>query len=355
MPRISIVVPVYNMEKRLKTCVDSLLKQDVDFEIILVDDGSKDSGPAICDEYVRQDERIRAIHKKNDGLSMARNSGLDIAQGEYVCFVDSDDWIDADMLKRMLAAADEYDVEVVAVGISSDYEDSGKHVLCELKEEHAFFGREGCRKAIYAMEHAEVFPFSTNKLYRRSLLEGNQIRFEKINGPVEDILFNLRVMDCVQSIALLKGAPYHYMQYGAPTLARRHYPHMYEITQRVNSLRRAMYQKFEMTSEAEKDCCAFSCFKQYFHCVKNLYNCKGRIDPLEKRNVWNYALHDPQGRDDIRRSKGQDFSAKLMSIAVSLRFVWLASGFMSCVMYARRIMGPLYKVFRNRVVVKSKN
>ena len=92
MPTISIIVPVYKVETYLHHCVDSILLQTfTDFEVILVDDGSPDNCPAICDEYAMQDERIKVIHKENGGLSSARNAGLGIAQGEYICFIDSDD------------------------------------------------------------------------------------------------------------------------------------------------------------------------------------------------------------------------------------------------------------------------
>ena len=100
MPLISVIVPVYKVETYLPTCVDSILSQTFsDFELILVDDGSPDACGAMCDGYAREDSRIRVIHQKNGGLSAARNTGLDIAKGEYVTFVDSDDVIAPDCLQ----------------------------------------------------------------------------------------------------------------------------------------------------------------------------------------------------------------------------------------------------------------
>lgn len=102
---ISIIVPVYNVEKYLHRCVDSILKQTfTDYEIILVDDGSTDSSAQICDEYASIDSRIRVIHKENGGLSSARNAGLDAARGKYVGFVDSDDYVSSDMYEKLVAA-----------------------------------------------------------------------------------------------------------------------------------------------------------------------------------------------------------------------------------------------------------
>ena len=97
MPKISIIVPVYKTETYLRQCIDSLINQTFqDIEIILVDDGSPDNSPAICDEYAAKDQRIKVIHKQNAGVSEARNSGIDAAKGDFLMFVDSDDWMEID-------------------------------------------------------------------------------------------------------------------------------------------------------------------------------------------------------------------------------------------------------------------
>ena len=116
-PFLSVIVPVYNVESYLSRCVDSILVQKVDgMEIILVNDGSRDSSGTICDEYARKDSRIRVLHKENGGLSSARNAGLDICRGEYIAFVDSDDWIEPDAYEKMLKTAKELDVKLVCGG-----------------------------------------------------------------------------------------------------------------------------------------------------------------------------------------------------------------------------------------------
>ena len=107
MCRVSVIVPVYQVERYLPRCIDSILAQTfTDFELILVNDGTKDDCPRIMQEYADRDARIRQVHKENGGLSSARNAGLDIAQGEYIAFVDSDDYVDPDLLADAVAAAD---------------------------------------------------------------------------------------------------------------------------------------------------------------------------------------------------------------------------------------------------------
>lgn len=101
--KVSIIVPVYNVEKYVERCIESIIKQSYkNLEIILIDDGSKDNSGKICDEYAQKDNRIKVIHKKNGGLSDARNTGLNIADGEYICFIDSDDYIHKDLVKDNL-------------------------------------------------------------------------------------------------------------------------------------------------------------------------------------------------------------------------------------------------------------
>lgn len=128
MPELSIIVPVYKVEPYLRRCIDSILAQTFrDFELILIDDGSPDNCGAICDEYAAKDSRIIVIHQKNQGVSAARNAGLDIARGTYLGFVDSDDWIEPEMYETMIATAKEKQVDVVVCGIKYQ-SDSGEFI-----------------------------------------------------------------------------------------------------------------------------------------------------------------------------------------------------------------------------------
>ena len=118
MPKISVIIPVYNVSQYLRRCVDSVINQTYsDLEIILVDDGSPDDCPQICDEYAKKDERIIVIHKPNGGLSSARNAGLEAASGEYIGFVDSDDWIEADTFEYCIGLITKYNANAVQFDI----------------------------------------------------------------------------------------------------------------------------------------------------------------------------------------------------------------------------------------------
>lgn len=122
-PTISVIIPVYNAEKYLRRCIDSVLSQTfTDFELLLIDDGSKDKSGAICDEYAAKDSRVRVFHKENGGVSSARNMGLDNACGNYIAFVDADDWIDGNMYYEMFAAINESKSDIVCCDYLYEYE-----------------------------------------------------------------------------------------------------------------------------------------------------------------------------------------------------------------------------------------
>lgn len=125
---ISVVVPVYNVEKYISRCVDSVLKQTyTNWELILINDGSSDKSGTICDEYASNDSRIRVIHQKNSGPSVARNNGVACANGEYIAFLDSDDWLYPEMYQKLINAAKEYDADMVKCGF--DYTNGVEHSI----------------------------------------------------------------------------------------------------------------------------------------------------------------------------------------------------------------------------------
>lgn len=169
-PLISVIVPVYKVEQYLPKCVASLQAQDYpNLEILLVDDGSPDCCGALCDSYAQQDSRIRVIHKMNGGLGSARNAGIENARGEYLSFIDSDDWVDSDSYTRLYALMRKYDAQMVFAG-RYDYDESSDQEwqgMCPETEE-AVSGEEAVRR-IFTWNHVDTAAW--DKLYHRSLFE----------------------------------------------------------------------------------------------------------------------------------------------------------------------------------------
>lgn len=173
--KISVIVPIYNVERYLERCVESIQKQTYqNLEIILVDDGSPDSSGEMCDSFSKTDERIKVIHKANGGLSDARNAGIEQASGEYLAFVDSDDWLDLDMLEILHTACAEYNADIAECSYRNLYADC-------VKEETSCSGEIVTGDAIFALEGMLDWryfkPNAWNKIYKRCVI--GDIRYPK--------------------------------------------------------------------------------------------------------------------------------------------------------------------------------
>lgn len=204
---ISVIVPIYNVEKYLPKCVDSILCQTYpNLEVILVDDGSPDRAGEICDAYAEKDSRVRVIHKRNGGLSSARNAGIDIAQGDYLSFVDSDDWIEPDTYETMLTAMERYGVSLVCAGRYDVDDATGSRTvgLCPEKDE-LVTGKELVRR-IFRWDHLDSAAW--DKLYARELFR--EIRYP-IGRIVEDVPTTYRIVLKAGKAALLAKPVYNYL------------------------------------------------------------------------------------------------------------------------------------------------
>ena len=203
-PMISIVVPVYNAERYLHRCIDSILTQTFsDFELLLIDDGSKDSSGAICDEYAKEDERVRVFHKPNGGVSSARNVGLDNAQGEWITFVDADDRISADFLKLLVGKAAD-----LIVGKSLHFNSEKTFEEGEILPSGYFDGKDKVKKFLSQYLVAHILRTPWGKLFRRSLIGAD--RFDKTMRIGEDTVFVQRYLLACNSISIEDKALYLY-------------------------------------------------------------------------------------------------------------------------------------------------
>lgn len=203
--RFSIIVPVYKVEKYIHKCVSTLIRQTYsDIEIILVDDGSPDSCPQICDAYAQSDDRIKVIHKANGGLSDARNAGLEIASGDYIIFVDSDDYIELDTCERLLNyAVTNSDILIADATVEGAY----KELLHITPSHEVISGMEYLKRAFSAGRAPMV---AWVNIYKRSFLEGNSLRF-KCGILHEDEQFTPRALLRAESVIVTGINFYHYV------------------------------------------------------------------------------------------------------------------------------------------------
>lgn len=204
--KISIIVPVYNAGKTLNKCISSILQQTFkDWELILVNDGSTDNSALICDEYVQLDKRIKVFHKSNGGVSSARNVGLDNAKGEWITFIDSDDWVENNYLSN-LYQNDENDI-VASYFIAEGWRE---WVSVPLKE---YVYDEGQMKDF--MDNCLLdFIYICSKLFRHSIIKSYKLRFDENISYGEDTLFVYQYLQYIKSVRTSSEATYHYNCYG---------------------------------------------------------------------------------------------------------------------------------------------
>ena len=210
---VSVIVPVYNAEKYLSRCIDSILAQTyTNFELLLINDGSKDNSGKICDEYAEKDNRIRVYHKENGGVSSARNYGLDKAVGKYICFVDADDWVNKDYLEKLLPTDDE---EMVVCSFM--YETMESFFLSNIIRD-----KNNIETVLHLLlDHMAVCaPWC--KIMRRDIIEQNNIRFDVNVSAGEDMLFVCDYFSAgLNKIRTISQPLYHYYIADSGSLSHR--------------------------------------------------------------------------------------------------------------------------------------
>jgi len=229
MAKVSIIVPIYNVEKYLKRCLESLLNQTLrDIEIILVNDGSPDNCPQLCDEYAKKDSRVTVIHKENGGLGFARNSGLEIAQGSYIAFVDSDDYVDLNMYEKLLSTAEKFSLDTVYCGLNNVDANLKVHPISEVSELTIFDSSNDIQSVLLDMIATKPEEKIERKyrmsvwhaIYSRDIIDKNNIRFSSEREFLsEDILFDIDYLTKSSKIAFIPD-PFYYYCYNESSLTK---------------------------------------------------------------------------------------------------------------------------------------
>lgn len=246
--KVSFIVPVYNVEKYLPKCLESILSQTHrNIEVIMIDDASPDKCAEITERYMKNDERIKLIRQENTGLSGARNTGLKHVTGDWIIFVDSDDWIDSDTCENALAAARDNDVQAVLWGYVREYADRSleKHIFSgdvhfsgeSMRQLHRrFVGLFGSE--LSAPEDADSVVTAWGKMYKADLILNSDVRFteRKLIGSTEDALFNMALFGLVKNAVYIDKCMYHYRKDNDVSLTRKYNDNLYRGWQHLYDL-----------------------------------------------------------------------------------------------------------------------
>lgn len=261
-PLVSIIVPVYNAEKYLSECIDSILSQTYEnIEIILIDDGSTDKSAQICDVYAAKDKRAAVVHKTNEGVSSARNDGLKAADGQLIMFVDSDDWIDPETCETAVSAMEESGADVVMwTYISENNGNQSRKIIfgndtvfegADVKEKlhRRLLGLMG--EELGHPELADSLCPVWGKLYKKELILNNNISFVNLSeiGSYEDGLFNIEVFSQVEKAVYLNKCLYHYRKENTSSVTSAYRKDLFEKWQRLFDLMQEYIAENDLPSD----------------------------------------------------------------------------------------------------------
>ncbi len=292
-PLISVIVPVYRVEKYIRRCLDSLVSQTCgNFEVITVDDGSPDSAGRICDEYADRYRFVKSFHKTNGGLSSARNFGITAAEGGWIAFVDSDDWVEAEYIETCVSAIMEHpECDCVSFGYSIDYPDN-KYALNRCYPETSFFSRRVLPDAIEIMEQRGMLNIVWNKIYKKTVLGENKLFFEEQMEPGEDLLFNCRFFMVSLGCLLHTQQLYHYMRQDEITLTKKYDARLSVKINRFDSARVNLYRALKMEAYHYQRYLLQYYYSYVLSALYNNYAVNAELSRSERKAFWNRIFCD---------------------------------------------------------------
>ena len=278
MALISVIVPIYKVEAYLNKCVESIVAQTyANLEIILVDDGSPDTCPQMCDAWAAKDSRIKVVHKENGGLSDARNAGLAVATGEYVSFIDSDDWIEPDFMQTLLDAMDCTGADISDCATRLVDEDGNSLSIRGVGQDETLGTIDALVRLV---KEDRIFQTVWNKLYRRSVI--GDILFEK-GKYNEDDYFTYQVFDRARKIAIVSKPMYNYLQRGGSIMGVGYNPRRLEGLQ-ARVLRMNYLQKYSETAALTRQNLVLDCM---WNLQSILLHLDGQIQTDARNTVLN--------------------------------------------------------------------
>lgn len=327
-PLFSIVMPVYNVEKYLRDAVESVLQQTYPrFELLLVDDCSPDNSPAICDELAATDARIRVIHKPvNEGLSLARNTGIEAATGDYVCFMDSDDTVDSSLLMSVAESLIANPADCVMFGMTEEYLDEAGMI----KEEFVITypakiltTENQLRKEIIHIENSTLYGYSANKFYDLAFIKNRGLRFYSV-PLIEDIRFNVDFFMQATSLNILSAAPYHYKKRGRGSLTEVFVPEYFKLHRERVSMLKNQYVAWNMYAPEVKVILGNIYSRYVFSALQRNFDNRSGMNSKDRKEWVKNLFEDDLFNELIPAAQPDSSIFKMMTLCLKSRSVVLS-------------------------------
>src|SRR5690606_29594046 len=328
MPQTSIILPCYNVASYLPKAIESVLAQtDPEFELLVVIDGSPDNSKTIADKYALKDNRIKVFEKVNGGLSDARNYGLERAKGEFVYFMDSDDWIEPNLLEDNLKIIQDENLDFIIFGYIQDDEDAegnliaSKPVIPQLEELNKGQTIE------LDVHHIGLMGYAWNKVYRRSFLNQHNFRFEKGISLVEDILFNAPIYTISQKIVFNPKTYYHYLNRPVVTLMKTFHENSFELKKKKNQALKLFFDEWNIVNQ--KEILSYLLIQGIRYCIHNMFSFKNQLTKKQKLDYIKMMYNDEDTVEAIKHYQADGINAKIYKFLIKNKLVlgtyWVAT------------------------------
>lgn len=328
MPEISIVMPVYNVEKYIDKAIKSVLAQTYsDFELIIVNDGTEDSSMKCAERHAEKDSRISILEQTNRGLSSARNTGLKYASGKYICFMDSDDEVDSCFLKTVMTVIEEKEPDVLMFGMIIQKLNNKEKItqFFELKTNIREYNRDNLSEFNLCDEAVELIGYATNKIYKRNLLMDHDLYFDEDILFLEDINFNEKVFQFIQSFIVISQCLYYYKRRNRNSLIKTFHENHFELQMAGIDSRKKILENWRIDVNLIEASIARLHFRAIRGSCSNLFHNINNLSFQDKRQIVYYMLHYPHTISRIEKFDASSLYEMMLKLIIRKRQSWTLS------------------------------
>ncbi len=322
--KITAIMPVYNVENYIGRCIESLQAQTLtEWELIAVDDGSPDNSGAICDAYALLDNRITVIHKENGGAPSARNAAIPKARGEYLYFVDGDDWTEPTMFQDMYNAAKEHNAQLVVSGFHIDtyYSDTEFYTQKQTLPSKVFENQQDFRQYAYKMFDKNLLYAPWNKIVSKEFMTEQNITFKDTFW--DDLPFNLDVVRNVQRVVLVGNEYYHFIRARADSETAKYRHNMYEKREDEHKWMLELYEYWNIDNPESREMLYRRYIERVVGCIENVTNSACTLSTKEKKEQIKAMITSENVRTALKYAKPNSLVMKIMLIPIKLKWTYL--------------------------------
>ena len=322
--KISVIMPVYKVEEYVGKAIESIQAQTLtEWEFFAVDDGTPDRSGEICEEYAAKDPRIKVIHKENGGAPSARNVAIDMAKGEYMYFLDSDDWAEPTMLEDMYNLAKRDNAQLVVAGFYIDtyYNDTEYRQDDYLVEDAVYSDKETFRKNAYKLFDHNLLYTPWNKLYEAKYILENKLYFPKTLW--DDFPFNVSVVRNIDRVTVTSKQYYHFIRKRAESETAAYKPVMYDKREEEHGWMVDLYKEWGIDDAESMEMIARRYVERFIGCVENLTNPKCELSYGEKRKQVKEMLSKAHVAESLKLAKPRSSYMKLLLVPLKMKNVTL--------------------------------